>query len=247
MYRTAYAPAHTLVPMPRKTPGEIFKQLREQRGWSFRVAGQNAGLAHGTIQKVENDELAAGSATMRTIEGLARAYEISEQTVHDIFDGRYSDIDDIDDYLQRVKRFEVHPDWVAIPVYGSVSAGEEDADPNWSDVTFVPRESLRRKGSDPTRVRAYKVNGSCMISSEARRLEKNYAPGDTVVVDPTRGYEPGDVVVAWWEAQQTLVIKRFQYEMENIVLYPAAPGRPSVVLAHEDQTHIIGPVIWRGG
>ena len=247
MYRTAYAPAHTLVFMARKTPGEIFKQLRDERHWSFREAAQHAGLAHGTIQKVEGDELTPGSATIRTVEGLARAYGISAQTVHDILDGRYSDVEDIHEHLERLKRFEVHPDWVAIPVYGAVSAGDANAEPSWADVTFVPREHLRRRGTDPTRVRAYRVNGSCMISTEARRLEKNYAPGDTVVVDPSRPYQPGDVVVAWWEAKQSLVIKRFQYEREQIVLYPAAPGRPAVVLEHEDQTHIIGPVIWRGG
>lgn len=247
MYRTRYAVERTLVFMPAKTPGEIFRELRDARRWSYRDAALHAGLSHGSIQRAEGGDLTSDNVSGHVAKGLARAYGLSEQTVYDIFAGKYSDIANLKDYRERLKRYEVHPDWVAVPVFGSVSAGDADAEALLPDLTYVPREVFRRHGSDPARVRAYRVNGSCMVSAEARRVDKNFAHGDTIVMDPDRTAEAGDVVVAWWEEQQVMVLKRFGIEREGIVLYPAAPGRPSIVLQHEDSLHVLGPVVWRGG
>lgn len=247
MYLTRYARARTLGFMPKKTPGAIFKELREARGWSFRDAATHAGLAHGSIQRAEGGDLTSDNASAHVVRGLARAYGLSEQTVHDIFSGQYSDVDSVRDLRQFLQKFEVHPDWVAVPVYGSVSAGDGEAEPLMAEFTYVPRDVFRRRGSDPRRVRAFKVAGSCMISAEARRVDKNYVEGDTIVVDPDKIPVPGDVVVAWWEDEQVMVLKRFSYERESILLHPASPGRPTVVLPHEDLVAVLGPVIWRGG
>jgi SOS-response transcriptional repressor LexA len=233
--------------MPTKSPGAIFRELRESRKWSYRDAAVHAGLSHGSIQRAEGGELTSDNVSGHVAKGLGKAYGLSEQTVYDIFAGKYSDIENLKEHRERLKRFEVHPDWVAVPIFGSASAGSATADPLLAELTYVPREMFRRHGSDPARVRAYRVNGSCMVSEEARRMDKNYAHGDTIVVDPDKAPSPGDVVVAWWEEKQMMVLKRFSVEREGIMLYPAAPGHPTVLLAHEDALAVLGPVIWRGG
>lgn len=149
--------------------------------------------------------------------------------------------------LQAASRLEVHPSWLSFPVYGAVSAGKEAATPVGDEVAYVPREKLRGKGADPEQVRVYLVNGDCMISSEAQRIEKNIAPGDYVAVDLQRQPQAGDVVVAWWPEEEKMVVKRYRIEGRNIVLYPANPAHPNLVLANEDDIYIIGSVVWRGG
>jgi SOS-response transcriptional repressor LexA len=247
VYRMGRSNRHRLADVPAKSPGEIFKELRENRRWSYRDAATQAGLSHGSIQRAEGGELTSDNVSGHVAKGLARAYGLSEQTVYDIFSGKYSDVENLEDHRERLKRYEVHPDWVAVPIFGNVSAGDADAEPLLAELTYVPREVFRRHGSDPSRVRAFKVNGSCMVSEEARRMDKNFAHGDTIVVDPGKTAQPGDVVVAWWEDRQVMVLKRYGIEREGIVLYPAAPGRPTVVLPHENAVAILGPVIWRGG
>lgn len=86
-----------------------------------------------------------------------------------------------------------------------------------------------------------------MVSTEARQLAKNIVHGDDVAVDTRRRPRAGDTVVAWWPAEQKLVVKRFRVEKEGILLYPLARAAPTLVLPHEDDVNIIGTVIWREG
>lgn len=149
--------------------------------------------------------------------------------------------------LEAARYLEVSPSYVEFPVYSSASAGDSDPEPIEGGVAYIPKEKLRAKGADPRFVVVYRVNGDCMISSEARLAEKNIVHGDHVGVDTRRRPEPGDTVVAWWPADQKLVVKRFRVEREGIMLYPLAAGHPTLVLPHEDDVNIIGPVIWREG
>lgn len=96
-------------------------------------------------------------------------------------------------------------------------------------------------------MRVYRVNGSCMVSDEARRMERNIAPGDYILVDISRKPRAGDVVVAWWPEQEKLVVKRYKVEGDNILLYPANPMHPVVVLPREEDVNILGVVIARLG
>jgi SOS-response transcriptional repressor LexA len=148
--------------------------------------------------------------------------------------------------LAAASGLEVSPDWLEFPVYGTVSAGEGGAEPT-QERAFVPREKLRARGADPKDVRIYRVNGDCMISGEAQRSAKNIAPGDYVAVDARRKPQPGDIVVAFWPAEEKLVVKRYRIEGEDIVLYPASPAHPNLVLPREDDVFILGTVVWRGG
>lgn len=139
-------------------------------------------------------------------------------------------------------------DWIRLPVYGAASAGTADAEPLEGEYVGVPREFLARKGvRDPRQVRVYRVNGSCMVSDEARRMERNIAPGDYILVDISRRPQAGDVVVAWWPEQEKLVVKRYKVEGDNILLYPANPMHPVVVLPREEDVNILGVVIARLG
>ena len=106
-------------------------------------------------------------------------------------------------------------------------------------------------GVKPSSVRVYLVNGDCMISPEAKRIEKNSAPKDYIAVERAdlggRRPAPGDVVVAWWEEEQKMIVKRYKIEREGIVLSPTNPAHPNLVLDHEDSIQIIGRVIMRTG
>ena len=112
---------------------------------------------------------------------------------------------------------------------------------------YIPREKLRAKGANPDTVKVYLVNGDCMISNEAQRIQKNIAPGDYVAVDSERKPQPGDVVVAWWPREDKMVVKRFKIEGKDIVLYPVNPAHPNLVLDREEDVFILGTVVWRGG
>ncbi len=149
--------------------------------------------------------------------------------------------------LQAASRLEVTPEWLKLPVYGAVAAGKKDAKPLNDEHVYIPREKLRAKGADPATVKVYLVNGDCMISNEAQRIQKNIAPGDYVAVDSSRKPQPGDVVVAWWPFEDKMVVKRFKIEGKDIVLYPVNPAHPNLVLDREEDVFVLGTVVWRGG
>ncbi len=248
MYLIGFSPPATLTYMPYLSPGEIFRALREARGYSFREAAKAGHISPGSVQRLENGTLTDKTITGVVLQGAARYLLISEQTVLDILGGRYDDVENITTYLEALRHLEVSPDWVPVPVYGTASAGDSEAEPLFGyPPALASRAALIRKGANLTQIRAYIVNGDCMISEGARHTEKNLADGDVIIVDPSKGYEDGDTVVAWWPDEEKMVVKRFRFERENIRLAPARPGRPSVVLSHEDQLMIIGPVVWRGG
>lgn len=226
-----------------RTVGERMKELRLSLGiTSIGKAAELCGVAKGTIQRVENEGL--DSRSFDTILKIARGYGVSVVNLQRIASGLPMIPEAT---LEKLDRYQVHPDWVTIPVYGVVSAGEADAEPLDIPPAPIPREHLKRRGASVDTTRAYVVNGRCMISPEAMRIERTYAPGDYVAVDLAKQYEPGDVVVAWWEDREMMVIKRFAYEREGVMLSPIAPGHPSIVLPSEDELHILGPVVWRGG
>src|SRR5690606_28740963 len=129
----------------------------------------------------------------------------------------------------------------------TASAGAADAEPIEGGVTFIPKAKLIEKGADPRHVIVYRVNGDCMVSAEARNIERNIVHGDNVAVDTRRRPRPGDTVVAWWPDEQKMVVKRYRLERKGIVLYPLAPSAPALVLPHEDDVNVIGVVIWREG
>lgn len=149
--------------------------------------------------------------------------------------------------LEAARYLETSPTYIKFPVYDAASAGESEPAPIDGGVAYILKEKLKARGADPRYVVVYRVNGDCMVSQEARMMERNIVHGDHIGVDTRRKPEPGDTVVAWWPADQKLVVKRYRVEREGILLYPLAPSAPTLVLPHEDDVNIIGTVIWREG
>lgn len=232
----------SLPPMDELTPGERMRALRTARGLSLRQAAKLAGVTHGTIQNLETRGL--GGVTFDVANGLARAYGVTLANLQRINNG----LPPLPAHVETdLSKYQVHPDWVALSVYGSVAAGNEHATPLEGEVAYVPREHLKRRGANIDSTRCYIVNGRCMLSPEALKVDRTFAPGDYVAVDTAKTPEAGDVVVAWWDDRELMVIKRYGVERDAIVLTPIAPGVPSITLPDPSDVHIVGPVVWRGG
>lgn len=218
------------------------KQLRTRLGLTHRQAAERAGISHGSIQNLERRGL--GGVSFETATRVAAAYGMTIANLQRINEGR----EPLPDYADKaLQKLEVHPDWVAVPVYGSVAAGDANPQPKEGDVAYIPREHLSRRGAAIDSVVCYVVNGNCMLSPETMRADRSFAPGDYVAVDPTQTPEPGDTVVAWWDDREIMVLKRFGVEEGAIMLTPIAPGHPAITLPLDASTHIVGPVVWRGG
>jgi SOS-response transcriptional repressor LexA len=240
---------HTLVFMGEHTPGSRLRELRDRLGLSLRQAAQRSEtINHNTIHALEQRTGSWEHVEIGTLLALSRAYQIPlDKLVRFVFIA--DDAPDISDSLVKGwEELEVHPHWVAFPVFGTVDAGDIGAaTPRDDEVAYIPMEHLVRKGALRENVRVFHVNGSCMVSDEVKRVEKNYAPGDFVAVDMARAPEPGDVVVAWVEAREMMVIKRWQVDRADATLHPLSKSRPALRGVDLTDATIIGPVIWRGG
>lgn len=227
-----------------KTSGEQLKQYREKRGWSLREVARRANLNHGTVKNFEERDSYDG-VQAGTITALARGYGMTEARFRRVIKGDYSDAQS--GPSTGPDQHRVNPDWVAIPVRATVSAGDAHPEHLLGEVAYIPREHLRRRGADVDHVEVFQVNGSCMVSDEARRAPKNFADGDYVAIDRNRAPSQGEIVVAWWDDGQKLIIKRWGLDEGQTVLHPLSGAHPSVEVNAEDDLRILGPVVWRGG
>lgn len=225
-----------------KGPGDLLREYREKKGWSLRDVAKRAGLSHGTVRAFEQRTNYEG-VQAGTISALARGYGMSEGRLRRILRGEYGE----EHPSAGPDQLRVNPDWVALPVRATVSAGDAQPEYLLGEVAYIPREHLRRRGTDPDHVEVFQVNGTCMVSDEARRAPKNFADGDYVAVDRNRAPKPGEVVVAWWDAGQKLVIKRWEYDRGRTVLYPLSAAQAAIEINTEDELRLLGPVVWRGG
>lgn len=248
MVSTLYNLPYSVVSMTRddplpQTPGETLKAYREQKGWSLREVARRAGVAHGTVQTTEDRLGGWDQMKDETIRKLAVGYDMEEAKFRSILLGRGL----AGPTGRTPEDYRVHPDWVMFPVVEAASAGDESPAYLVGEVAYIPREHLRRRGALAENAQVFMVNGRCMISDEARRVEKNYAPGDYVAVDRNRPPEAGEIVVAWWRDEEKLVIKRAGIDGDDVLLYPLSSNYPPITLRHEDDLIVLGPVVWRGG
>jgi len=238
-----------LVFMSGHTPGERFAALRQRLGWSLRDAARAAEtVSYSTLRNLEQRVGSWEGVTLGTLIAVSRAYgmSIDRLIAYVLADDDAPDV--AAEVLRKIEALEVHPDWIAFPVYGSVDAGDiGTATPGEDEVAFIPKEHLMRRGALRENVRVFQVAGGCMVSDEVRRVDKNYAPGDYVAVDVTRVPQAGDVVVAWWNDRDLMLIKRFGVDRESVVLHPLSSARATIVLPNAGDVHVLGPVIWRGG
>lgn len=249
MVRAVHTFAYNVMPMSddnwgiEDTPGEVLRKYREQRGWSLRDVAKRAGVVHGTVRNVEQRLGGWDQLKDETISKLAVGYRMDETKFRRILSGEAlagptgRTPDDL----------RVHPDWLVFPVRETASAGDSEPAYLVGEVAYIPREHLRRKGALPENVTVFMVNGHCMISDEARRVEKNYAHGDYVAVDTTRPPKNGETVVGWWREEEKLVLKRFGVDSDDVTLYPLSSNYPPIELKADDDLILLGPVVWRGG
>jgi transcriptional regulator with XRE-family HTH domain len=224
-----------------RTPGELLREYRERKGWSLREVAKRAGVSHGTVrgfeQRTNYEGVQAG-----TITALAKGYGMSEARFRRVLGGAYDE-----SVGAGPDQLRVNPDWVAFPVRATVSAGDAQPEYLLGEVAYIPREHLRRRGASPDTVDVFQVNGTCMVSDEARRAPKNFADGDYVAVDRNRAPRTGEVVVAWWDTGQKLIIKRWEIDHGKTILYPLSAAHPAIEVDLEDDVKLLGPVVWRGG
>lgn len=247
MFVTLHTAERTVVFMPGDTPGQRLKQLREQLGLSLRDAARLAdGISYSTIKASEDRVGSWDKVELATIKAFARLYNMAlDKFIAFVFQDDAPDI--AKQVLEAIERHGVHPKWHALPTYDSVDAGDmTSATPLEDDVAYIPKKHLARRGVEVDNVRVFTVSGSCMVSQEATRAEKNFAPGDYVAVDINRAPDIGETVVAWSAEHQTLIIKRYAIDRGQLVLHPLNRGRPTVVV-NEDNVTLLGPVVWRGG
>lgn len=233
---------HTLCLVADNTAGERMTKLIDEKADGVRPLARRARVSPGTIREIKRRGL--GDSSLDIVSRVAEALGVSIMNLRRI-DAGLPPIPD--ETLAKIKRLEVHPNWLQFPVYGPVTAGDLTAEPIDDDVVFIPKEHLTRSGSDPDSVRTFIVNGQCMISAETMKIERNFAPGDYIAVDLDKRPRPGDIVVAWWDEREAMIIKRYGVEEGSIVLSPIAPGHPSVILPEDADARVLGTVVWRGG
>lgn len=226
-----------------RTPGEQLRDYREKKGWSLRDVAKRAGLSHGTVRDFEN-RTNYESVQARTITSLARGYGMTEAKFRRVIGGDYGEAAEARTGPDQLR---VHPDWATFLVRATVSAGDAQPEYLLGEVAYIPREHLRRRGANPDTVDVFQVNGTCMVSDEARRAPKNFADGDYVAIDRNKAPKAGDIVVAWWDEEQKLVIKRWGLDRGRTTLYPLSSAAAAIEVDTEDALRLLGPVVWRGG
>lgn len=241
-----------------KVLGEHLKHWRRKRGLNrpeviTEMEKLGLQLSYSHLAKLESGARSLAAVAIEVREGLRYLYRV-ELEEWEAKTGLHVPIDDPDppspEKLEAIRAagyLAVNDRYIRFPVFAGTSAGVSDPDPLEGEAAYISVDKLKAKGANPRDVVVYRVNGDCMVSTEARQIERNIAHGDYVAVDTRRRPQPGDTVVAWWAEDEKLVIKRFRVEREGIILYPMSPGHPTLVLPHEDEVNIIGVVVWREG
>lgn len=148
--------------------------------------------------------------------------------------------------LEATAHLQVRPEYVRFPVYASAAAGAGYTASYEVDAAFVSRPKFTEKEIDPSHFVVLQADVDCLISAEARGMEKSIALGDHLGID-TRRPRAGAMVAAWWEEEKKLVLKRHRWERENVVLYPLAPGQSSTALPTDEDLKVVGSIVWRQG
>lgn len=131
-------------------------------------------------------------------------------------------------------------------VWASVSLGEGGSEPT-DDAIPIPLDDLP-KGARLENIRVFRANGDCMISDDLRRIGESIAHGDKIAVEMGHAAETGDVVIAWDEESEKLLVKI--YHRRNVdnheVFYALSSAHPPLVRSYS-QIKPLGVVVWRGG
>ncbi|NJN95303.1 MAG: hypothetical protein HC875_14935 [Anaerolineales bacterium] len=127
-------------------------------------------------------------------------------------------------------------DLIQIPLWGPIAAGEPNMlfkDPYDTEIEYT--EVLRSRLPTKGEFFALIVRGRSMIDALIN-------DGDTVIIDRSKGFINGDIVVAWLTKQREFTLKCFYNEGTRIRLQPRNEAMKPIYV-HPDEVEIYGRVV----
>lgn len=246
---SVYCAPYTVARMGEHTPGTRLRELRERLGLSLRQAAQRSEtINHNTIHALEQKVGSWDHVEVGTLSALCRAYGIPlDSLIRFIF--LTGDIPNIsEEVMKKPEDLEVHPEWVAFPAIPATTAGDPRAAARMEGkVAYIPRQHLVRAGAKAESVRVYHLDGECLVSDEAQRVNKSFVAGDYVAIDSDREPAPGEVVASWCEVNNVMLFQRWGIDGAETLLRPLADRRVPSAVWDVRGARVLGPVIWRGG
>jgi repressor LexA len=123
---------------------------------------------------------------------------------------------------------EVEPEFVEIPILGTVAAGQPIEPLPYPQTVSIPKHVVGR-----FRTYALRVEGRSMVG-------ENIQHGDHIIIEAKETAENGETVVAMINNEE-VTLKRFYIEPDHIRLQPANPGMQPIIL-HNHEIRILGVV-----
>lgn len=214
----------------QKTFGQVIKQLRKERRLTQAQLSELSGLDQGAISRVENGRYQAPEALVQDLAGVlgVRASEIlaAVETAGD---------------LAKEMRAEyvvaVAPGFAAVPLIGWVQAGKwaQVENPFDSDVAEGVVYTAAKVGR---RAYALRVKGESMMNP---RGWPTFPPGTTIIVDPEKAAESGDLVIAQIDDEAEATFKKLAEDGSKKFLLPLNPQFPTLQI--DQATSICGVVV----
>ncbi len=191
------------------------REIRKKKGISSDKLGELVGLSGPAIRNIE-----AGRRKIKleTLEKIAKALGVS---VAELLEEHKPEPE------KAFKRLSEITDWITIPVYGEVPAGEfELIEENIIDEISVPRDWIRGIPEPEKNVGALIVKGDSMYPE--------YQEGDIVVLGryPYAEVSNGDDVVVSIDGEVTL--KKFLKKNNHFILIPVNESYDQRVFTDED-------------
>lgn len=224
------------------TPGQYWRAYRDSKDWSLRVVAQRAGLSHGTVSNFEKRIGGYEGMKAGTIAGLARGYGQKEAIFRASLKGA-----GIPPEGGGADTLRSHQDAHRLPVRKAASAGADQPEYLNGVYVFIPEQTLLEHQTAPEYVDMYLANGSCVISDEAKRVEKPVVAMDAFAVDKHNEPKRGSVAACWWADKRLIALIRHQVDEDGVLLHSFDPLVPPVRLPKLTDLKVIGRVIWRGG
>lgn len=196
------------------TPGELLRQLREERKInSAREMARRTGLSH-TLHSEQEKALGPINMQGDTARRIARATSVPMWLIDKIASGAIDELPDNLDELraqalseqrslsERQTRGRIQP----VRFLGSVSAGL-DGDGVADAIDYLGVADYFLGDYNPEDLYLLEVTGDSMVSDDARQY---VPPGSIIIVHERLEPLPGQVIVAWLENEDMGVLKVYE-------------------------------------
>lgn len=217
MYPLVYAncPKMYLVGDTEKTPGDRLREIRESLGLSARAAEKltDPRVTHSNIGKIESGRTPWENVQLSTINGLARAYGMTQEQLLAEVSGKSSQGNESQGLKSRVQ--EKESSVIRIPAFdvGKLAAGlhgyEHQETPD-RYMAFLPAEVPR--GVPPEKLFMVQVGGDSMFE---QGMPRAIPEGAWLMVERTSMAAPGQIVVAYIPDLDIAVVKQLQRDEAN--------------------------------